>query len=216
MPNKKSHNTNTNVVIWPAVITALAGIIAAFLSYRAGIATIQIPLSATQTAESKQPSLILTSPVTPIENQRTSVPIAIDSTKDWLNTELMVEKGDTISIQVVGGRWATSRFLLSPAEKEGLPDAIKEQQIFRYPQYEQNGQGLPESCQYYTVQNCPVPGSPWGALVVRINYDSPFFAGSKNVFVSPMNGYIFLGINDDPNYLEENFGVLAVVIDVLK
>jgi hypothetical protein len=216
MANKKDQKASMSVVILPAIIAALAGIIGSFFSYKAGIATIQIPLNATQTAESRQQVFTATSPAIPTTAIQENIPIAIDKKKDWQKTGVSVNKGDSISIQVIGGKWTTSRVLMSVDEKESLPPNIKVLQIFSYPQFEQDGQGLYESCNKYNVKNCPVPDAPWGALVARINYGVPFLVGNKNVVVSPTDGGFFLGINDDQNELMDNVGVLAVTIEVIK
>ncbi|MBI5932403.1 MAG: hypothetical protein HY867_01745 [Chloroflexi bacterium] len=151
-----------------------------------------------------------------LEKQRLDIPIAIDSTKDWQKTWISVNKGDTISIQVVSGKWTTGRSTLSVDEKEYLPLTLKNLEIFKNFQYEQNGQGYDRTCNKDNVNNCPVPDAFWGALVARINYGIPFLVGNRNVVVAPSDGVIYLGINDDPNTLSENFGILAVVIDVIK
>jgi hypothetical protein len=95
-----------------------------------------------------------------------------------------------------------------------LPETYMHVEIFRNIQYEQAGQGLHITCVDARVRNCPLPESPWGALVVKIDEGAPFLVGKATSFVSSYNGIMYLTINDDPDTLDENFGVLALEIDV--
>jgi hypothetical protein len=52
MANKKARGANI-IAVFSTIIMAIAGIISSFLSYRAGVDAIKIPLNASQTAESK-------------------------------------------------------------------------------------------------------------------------------------------------------------------
>jgi hypothetical protein len=142
------------------------------------------------------------------------IPIAVDSNKYWQTSGINVKKGDTVSIKVVGGKWTTGRFELSPGDKKNLPDSYKNLQTLINIQYEQAGQGLYVTCVDSQVKNCPIPEAPWGALVARIDDGVPVLIGKTNSFVAADSGTIFFAINDDLNFLDENFGVLATEISV--
>lgn len=61
MTKGKKSTADIATALIPAALTAMVGIIAAFLSYRAGVDAIRIPLMATQTAEAKStPVAVLT------------------------------------------------------------------------------------------------------------------------------------------------------------
>jgi len=107
--SNKDEKSNVTVAILPAIILALAGLIGSFLSYKAGIATIQIPLNATQTAEARQSLVTGTPPVSPTMNNPANVPIAIDSTVALQPTGIFVTEGDVVNIKVVGGKWTVYR-----------------------------------------------------------------------------------------------------------
>src|ERR1035437_4698941 len=51
----------------------------------------------------------------PSDARRSAVPIAIEASKDWQASGVVVDRGDRVTIRVVGGLWIASRTIL-PAD----------------------------------------------------------------------------------------------------
>lgn len=126
----KSQKVNIVIVILPAIITALAGIIGAYFSYSAGVDAIRIPLIATQTAEAKNAAIIPTQTKIYLSP---NPPIAVDSTKIWQPTGFFVSASDTVTIQVISGQWTTARARFPDELREQLAEGLWEKmQKFGY------------------------------------------------------------------------------------
>lgn len=150
-----------------------------------------------------------------------SVPIAIDSTKDWQSTGIVVHKGDTIVVTVVGGKWTVLRMPVSAGDVAKLPEIYSGTQVWANVNSENAGNGGDYTCLEYGVPNCPVPTSKVGTLVGKINLNGePFPIGSKKSFVASSEGILYLRVNDGEKEglanLDDNNGVLAVDITVYK
>ena len=212
MTNKKDQKASISITILPAIIAALAGIVGSFFSYKAGIATIQIPLNATQTAESRQ-TISTTSPATSTIDYQTNIPIAIDSTKDWQNSGVYMSKGDTAVIRVVGGGWTTSRRKMAESEISQLPENIRSNQIWINNMLENRGTGSQTfRCADIDLYDCPLPTENLGALIGKIGTSEPLLIGSENKIIAPADGWLFFRINDSINTFDDNYGILAVEI----
>ena len=61
---------------------------------------------------------------------QTDIPIAIDSQKAWQDTGIEVEKGNTVIIEVTGGKWTTSSYPLSQESREKISDEIGAREVF--------------------------------------------------------------------------------------
>ena len=213
MTNKKDQKASISIAILPAIIAALAGIVGSFFSYKAGIATIQIPLNATQTAESRQTTFTATSPATSTVGYQTNIPIAIDSTKDWQNSGVYMSKGDTAVIRVVGGAWTTSRRNMTESEISQLPENIRGNEIWIDNMLENWGTGSQTfRCVDINLYDCPLPTENLGALIGKIGASEPFLIGSENKIIAPADGWLFFRINDSLKNLNDNHGILAVEI----
>ncbi len=151
-----------------------------------------------------------------------SIPIAIDSTKDWQPTNISVKKGDTIVVSVVGGKWTVLRVQLSESDIAKLPEVYSSViDGWLNINSENAGDGGDYTCIEYGVPNCPVPTSQVGLLVGKFNLTGePFPIGNKKTIVAPSSGVLFLRINDGEKEgiagLDDNSGVLAVQIEVYK
>jgi hypothetical protein len=217
MATKKSSTKSYNllVVIIPAIITALAGIVGSYLSYSAGINTVRIPLNATQTAEAKEtPDIIITTKQNIDLNA--NVRLAIDSQSGWQPSGIYVNTGDKINISAVSGAWATSGRFLSDEEKALLPDDLKGLGVYVYFFPETKGDGIPLSCTKYSVANCPLPDNNLGMLVARIGFETPVPIGTHSIITALNSGNLYLNINDGADNLQDNSGVLGVLIIVEK
>ena len=152
---------------------------------------------------------------------KSSVPIAIDSTKDWQSTGITVQKGDTIVVSVVGGKWTVLRMQVSPNDIAQLPEEYSGMQVWANVNPENTGDGGGYTCFEYGVPNCPVPTAKVGTLIGKLNLNGePFPIGNKKSFIASDNGLLFLRVNDGEKEglanLSDNGGVLAVEIEVYK
>ncbi len=207
---KKDDKASITITILPAIIAALVGIISSILSYKAGIATIQIPLNATQTAEARQ--IIATN--TPVSNVTSvDVPIAISSQKGWQSTEIYLNIGDKIEISVVDGKWTPYRRLLPSDEQALLTEAFRNLETFVNGMYETNGKGG-STCNKLNIDGCPITDGNWGALIARIGINSPFVVGERVTLTVSDSDVLQLRMNEVDSALDNNFGVLAVIIKV--
>jgi len=207
---KNKSSVNVAIVVLPALITAIAGVIAAYFSYSAGVEAVRIPLNATQTAETEA-GLSGNAPVA----SNINIPIAIDSTPGWHPTGMTVKKGDFVKIEVVAGKWT--------AYREPFPEDVRNQlseeannelsyEIFMnwYPATDGSGDPSEDLCE--AEDNCPLLGQKTGGLVALIG-KAKYFIGNKCVFIATDSGQIFLQINDNPKEPTGNFGVLAVTVE---
>jgi hypothetical protein len=150
----------------------------------------------------------------------TTVPIAVDSTKNWQSSGISVSKGDTIHVQVVGGNWTTARYTLPDTTKQKLSDDIKNLQMWINYVPEQDGKGSSRSCAEVNLTNCPVPTSNVGTLIGRIGVSEAFSIGEANTITASESGILYLRINDGQREgtagLEDNAGILAVEVIVQR
>ncbi len=148
--------------------------------------------------------------VTPIPQLlNETIPIAIDSTKDWQPTGHIVSNGTKIRIRVTGGEWVAHRRELSDEEKSGM--AEDRQYLTTWVHYfsENPGSGSSTLCDDST--DCPIYDTELGMLVGKIGVSGePFPIGETLTFTALNDGELYLRINDDD--LSHNNGVLAVEI----
>lgn len=165
-------------------------------------------------------SLSETPQTTNIDSNTEPISIAVDATQDWQSTGVRVAKGDSVRIKVVGGKWTTSRGRLSSDVATQLPENIRDLEIFVHYTYETQGEGLGYLCPDLKLNECPVPNGPVGALIARVGSREPIVIGDIKTFVASDDGMLFLRINDGQmegtRYLDDNAGVLAVEVEVLK
>lgn len=147
---------------------------------------------------------------------RSPLTTAVDATRDWQPTGFYVERGDTVSIRVTGGRWTTSRGRLIPDEAQKLSEAVRGLEIWVNYTYENSGEGIANLCPDFGLNECPVPSAPIGSLVARIGIEAPLFVGNARTFTVPDSGELYLRINDGFTEgiagLNDNFGVLSIEI----
>jgi hypothetical protein len=125
----------------------------------------------------------------------TIVPIAVDSTKDWQSTGIIINKGDRVHIKVVGGKWTIARYVLSDSIKQQLPEDIKKLEIWVNNSYEQDGSGYSRPCiEQVLGLTCPLPNSKGGILVGRLGISEPFEVGDVNTVTAFSDGILYLRI----------------------
>jgi hypothetical protein len=146
---------------------------------------------------------------------RSTVPIAIDATKDWQETGFIAARGDIIKVRVIGGKWTTARRPFPSDIRPQLPENIRGLEMWINYTYESSGDGSGLSC-----NECPMPTLPVGVLVGRIDNMDPFAIGSATTFTASQSGALYLRINDGRKEgtanLDDNGGILAVEITVQK
>lgn len=196
----------STAVIMAAVIAAAAGIISSVLSYRAGIATIELPLHATQTAEANQS-------YTSTANQ-VNIPIAVDASKPWQPTGVFATIGDIVNITVVGGKWTLARKPFPDEVRDELSNEAKDKlasEIWMNDWRETDGSGSASLCN--SIEDCPIYNYRAGALIARIG-NTNYTVGNKCSFIAADTGQVFLQTNDFSSAYYDNFGVLAVEINL--
>ncbi len=140
-------------------------------------------------------------------NNNDSVAIAIDAQKDWQSTGIFLRRGDQVLINVIGGKWTTTRFVLSEADRSGFVTISKAAQVYVNGSLENSGSGGQGICDQ---PSCPVQQLQVGVLVGRIgNNWQPFRVGKSDTITAGIDGFLYLRINDSDK-LDDNFGVLAV------
>jgi hypothetical protein len=153
----------------------------------------------------------------PLVNQTVSstVPIAVDATKDWQNTGFSVTRGDIIRVSVVGGKWTSARRSFPSDIRPQLPEIFRGAEIWVNYTPENSGDGSQPSC-----NDCPMPSVKIGALVGRIDTNDAFAIGNATIFTASQSGTLYLRINDGRKEgttdLDDNAGILAVEITVQK
>jgi len=114
--------------------------------------------------------------------------VVVPGNTRWLSTGIKLVKGQTVHFTATGKvKWGTD-----PVGKDVGPD------------------GRPHAGR----KERPLPGRHLGMLIARINpfHDKAYGIGSSNVFKTPADGELELGINDDE--LEDNTGNFRVLIKV--
>jgi EF hand len=112
--------------------------------------------------------------------------IVVDATRQWVDTGLVVRRGDLVLFDA-SGRAQLSSIAGDVFGPGGAPPNRR----------------APEA---------PLPQQPAGALIGRVGNSSPFVIGTRSSIVAPAAGRLFLGINDD--YLPDNKGEYRVIVDI--
>lgn len=120
----------------------------------------------------------------------------IDSRSGWQKTGIYVRQNMILEFKA-NGQWSN-----------GLYQNIQGQ-VFR-PQYGPDGEPQLESGFRYLYNS---PDTRVGALVGRIG-NSVFHVGQSNKITAPAEGYLYLGMNDDPNTTSDNAG--KVFVEVIR
>lgn len=114
--------------------------------------------------------------------RRQTTSFTVPGNQQWIETDINVRAGDTLSFRVSGEVEYAPNVKVNPAgaarRTPGGPDV-------------------------------PLPNAPAGALVGRIDNGQPFLIGNTSVRM-PGNGTLFLGINDDN--VSDNGGDFRVLI----
>jgi len=107
--------------------------------------------------------------------------------QQWLNTGVLIQPGDTLTIQYLSGLW-------SPWPNNS---------------YDGVGSGGDPNC------DCNVMlGVSHAALIGKIGDGNPFYVGNEFTQQMGQSGYLFLGIND--NRVSDNSGSIIVSIHVSR
>lgn len=156
-------------------------------------------------------------------------PIAVDSVKGWQETGISVNRGDNLTIDVIGGGWTMGRRKLNPQ----IAKKVKENYLASDPYYsnepkyrilggdlwhylfaENLGEGYASQC-----TSCPVAKANPGSLVAKIVNASPkitesFEAKNGTVYTANIDGMLHLRMNDADVGLDDNAGMLLVKVKV--
>lgn len=136
------------------------------------------------------------SPSAPIitRNRVLQQQMEVSARSGWQSTNLEVNQGEAIRIQVIGGKWT---YWQGEAPYNG-------------------GEGTVYICtDFEPVEDCdePYPSVPADALIGRIGVGGELFlVGNKAIIEAPSSGTLFLRINDDDAGLDDNNGSLGVSI----
>jgi hypothetical protein len=104
----------------------------------------------------------------------------VPATAGWVNTRLNVRKGEMISFVTTG-----------------------EVQLSDNPKDRAHAAGTPR-----TAPGAPLPTVYAGALIGRLNTGQPFGIGDQSAVPMPMDGVLFLAVNDDER--SDNSGEFVV------
>jgi hypothetical protein len=150
------------------------------------------------------------SPITPTP----VIPIAIDSTKDWQPTGIIVGEGEEIRVRVIGGVWAVYRLELSLEHKSGLAEDLQRFPAWLYTWGETAGEGASGTCNDLAKADCPVNEFNLGGLIGKVGNAEPFGIGKEKTFQAPDDGELWLRINENNARLLDNHGILAVEVSL--
>ncbi len=114
--------------------------------------------------------------------------IQVPANGGWVNTGIMVTKGQTVNISSSG------QVQLSADSSDVAGPAGSKQ-----------GHTAPAGA--------PLPGTLTGALVGRVGTGQPFGIGNQSSFPAPASGMLFLAVND--NYGGDNVGAFGVTVNPL-
>lgn len=106
--------------------------------------------------------------------------IDVDVTTDWTSTGIQIQKGDTLLVYSKGS--------------------------YSYGGSRWNDWMGPNGLPYSATNGFPAPSAGRYCLIAKIGTSTPFALGEFLYFISPSNGELFLGINDDSYF--DNEGVI--------
>ena len=203
--NRNTEQPLNSTLLWSAIIGAIATVVAAAISYSAGVNATKIPIQASQTAAAAAPAIINTVVVTEsaLDGATSESPLlqgialAVDSQQGWQSAGLVVHANDIVSVEVVGGAWTGWR------DNDSKEFVWTENSGYGFSSYILCGQGS------NYVSDCPMENANVTALVAKIG-TSRYEIGIGCTFRSLENGVLEFTINDDGHF--DNFGVLAVKV----
>ncbi|WP_107666285.1 hypothetical protein [Cyanothece sp. BG0011] len=148
--------------------------------------------------------------------------IPVDSTKDWQPTGVNIKKGNTVIISVKGGNWTLGRKEVNLKKYPDIDKAFVSTPNLDelWHQFSENmGEGY-EHLKCKTLE-CPAPeiDANLGSLIGKISslenpkLDEFFAVGQKTRYTSPVDGILFLTMNDRDK--TDNSGILLVKISVI-
>jgi hypothetical protein len=70
------------------------------------------------------------------------------------------------------------------------------------------------ACGMLDGSSCLLDGAPYGALIGKIGNGIPFFIGSTRWMTAPQGGTLYLAVNDNYIYYEDNSGAYIVTITI--
>jgi hypothetical protein len=112
--------------------------------------------------------------------------IVVDPNDRWTATGIVVGAGDTLTF-----------------DAEGTVQLSTDAADVASPAGAHSGRRAPDA---------PLQRRPAGALIARIGNSAPIFVGARGSFRAPVDGELFLGVNDD--FLRDNTGDFRVAVDV--
>jgi hypothetical protein len=159
--------------------------------------------------------------------------VTVDATEGWQETGVDVNRGDILTIRVIGGGWTMGRrkinpktskevkenYLVHDPDYSGFPkNRILGGELWHYMFDETSGEGN----NYFECKDCPIRESLPGSLVAEIvnsansNLIEPFAVKKSKVYTAGIDGSLLLRINDTDVGLPDNAGALWVEIKVAK
>jgi hypothetical protein len=135
----------------------------------------------------------------------TGSPVEVNAAAGWVQTNLWVEPGETVSVLAVGRAFTT------------LPAASTDNTYFHpSPGSGREGvsgpDGQPFICTSYAAGTCAVENAPFGQLVGRSG-NTGFAIGIGPTFIVPLSapaGYLELAVNDFIEWYFDNSGSYLV------
>lgn len=113
----------------------------------------------------------------------------------WFDTGLVFTAGDSVSITAHG---------------QAMTGALVD-----YPDAHSDPDGQVHICSIYNnpFTDCAMEGAPYGALVGKFGAGgTPFLVGSSYSGIAGESGELFLAVNDNLPYYEDNFGGFIVFV----
>jgi len=116
--------------------------------------------------------------------------VLVKSDRGWQDTEMYVQKGESLRISYVAGTWTP---------------------CYRYGCRNYDARGVPNS---YDHSDNIITGCSHAALIARISDDQPFCVGAIYLGQVNRSGSLELRIND--NVVNDNAGLIAVRVEVIR
>ncbi len=175
---------NGNEFITKTILAIFLFIIATASAYLFGLTPCKVAISLNPAIEFCQPE---TPPVI----------VSVRSDISWQDSGLFVQAGQTLHIIASGSinTWGGNPIGYSPNP---------------------NGQTQHSACPSEgNVEDCLINAELYGTLIGKIGENgTPFRIGAENKFPVTTSGNLFLAINDDEPYMEDNSGIYSVSITV--
>jgi hypothetical protein len=126
-----------------------------------------------------------------------ATPIRVPADAEWVNTGIGLESGQTVYL-TAEGLTITAPIKWYFASRSGPA-----------------GQDWGLGCGQYegATQPCALDDAPYGALVGKVGPDGqPFLIGGASSFTAPSSGDLYLSVNDNLGFYNDNLGGFTVIL----